>query len=203
MAEEKKPPFKEPAVTAELVASHGLVPEEYQKIVKILGREPNYTELGVFSVMWSEHCSYKSSAPISSCCPPKDLVLQGRVKTPALSKSAVGLLWRLNGKPQSPVVYRAYQERTRCGRNPARHFPWAAPDCVDQLVRLAHDHPRTSYWFPEGCGIGGYGNASRATAAAKSISTHAQRQHSCQRVCAGDCPKEKDFYRFAKGVENR
>src|SRR6266542_1297731 len=51
----------QPAVTAELVASHGITPDEYQKIVKALGREPNYTELGVFSVMWSEHCSYKSS----------------------------------------------------------------------------------------------------------------------------------------------
>ena len=53
--------FPQPAVTPELVASHGLTPDEYQKIVKALGREPNYTELGVFSVMWSEHCSYKSS----------------------------------------------------------------------------------------------------------------------------------------------
>src|SRR5262245_52297220 len=48
-------------VTPELVAEHGLTPEEYQHILKILGREPNVTELGVFSVMWSEHCSYKSS----------------------------------------------------------------------------------------------------------------------------------------------
>jgi phosphoribosylformylglycinamidine synthase len=48
-------------VTPELVAEHGLTPEEYARILKILGREPNLTELGVFSVMWSEHCSYKSS----------------------------------------------------------------------------------------------------------------------------------------------
>ncbi len=48
-------------ITPEIIAQHGLSPEEYEKIVQILGREPNYTELGVFSVMWSEHCSYKSS----------------------------------------------------------------------------------------------------------------------------------------------
>src|SRR6185312_14390370 len=53
--------FIQPAVTAELVAAHGLSADEYEKIIKALGREPNYTELGVFSVMWSEHCSYKSS----------------------------------------------------------------------------------------------------------------------------------------------
>src|SRR5881398_82837 len=51
----------DPVVTAELVRRHGLTPEEFERIKKILGREPNFTELGIFSVMWSEHCSYKSS----------------------------------------------------------------------------------------------------------------------------------------------
>jgi phosphoribosylformylglycinamidine synthase II len=49
------------AITNDLIAQHGLSEEEYKKIVEILGREPNLTELGMFSVMWSEHCSYKSS----------------------------------------------------------------------------------------------------------------------------------------------
>ena len=49
------------AITPELVAAHQLTPEEYQRIAGLLGREPTYTELGIFSVMWSEHCSYKSS----------------------------------------------------------------------------------------------------------------------------------------------
>src|ERR1700737_309144 len=48
-------------VTPELAAEHGLTAEEYARIQKILGRESNFTELGIFSVMWSEHCSYKSS----------------------------------------------------------------------------------------------------------------------------------------------
>ena len=48
-------------ITAEVIKRHGLTDEEYQKILECLGREPNLTELGVFSVMWSEHCSYKSS----------------------------------------------------------------------------------------------------------------------------------------------
>ena len=50
-----------PPITQDLIAQHNLTSEEYQKIVAILGREPNITELGMFSVMWSEHCSYKSS----------------------------------------------------------------------------------------------------------------------------------------------
>jgi len=51
----------DPAVTPDAVAEHGLTPEEFERIKKILGREPNFTELGIFSVMWSEHCSYKNS----------------------------------------------------------------------------------------------------------------------------------------------
>ncbi len=49
------------AITPEIVAEHGLKPDEYERIVRALNREPNITELGIFSVMWSEHCSYKSS----------------------------------------------------------------------------------------------------------------------------------------------
>ena len=48
-------------ITPEIVQQHGLKPDEYEKIKQLMGREPNITELGVFSVMWSEHCSYKSS----------------------------------------------------------------------------------------------------------------------------------------------
>lgn len=55
--------MNEPAITPEIIAKHGLTPDEYERIQKILGRDPNFTELGVFSVMWSEHCSYKNSKP--------------------------------------------------------------------------------------------------------------------------------------------
>src|SRR6202163_1511317 len=48
-------------IDSQVLERHGLKPDEYQRIVEFLGREPNLTELGIFSVMWSEHCSYKSS----------------------------------------------------------------------------------------------------------------------------------------------
>ncbi len=51
----------EPAITSELIAQHGLTPDEYERIVKLIGRTPSFTELGIFSAMWNEHCSYKSS----------------------------------------------------------------------------------------------------------------------------------------------
>jgi phosphoribosylformylglycinamidine synthase len=53
--------MSESAITPQIVAEHGLSPEEYERVLNALGRKPNLTELGIFSVMWSEHCSYKSS----------------------------------------------------------------------------------------------------------------------------------------------
>jgi phosphoribosylformylglycinamidine synthase len=53
--------MQEPALTPDLIAAHGLKPEEYDRILEIIGREPSFTELGIFSAMWNEHCSYKSS----------------------------------------------------------------------------------------------------------------------------------------------
>jgi len=61
--------FTQPEVTPELVKQHGLNEEEHQRIKEILGREPNFTELGVFSVMWSEHCSYKNSIALLKTLP--------------------------------------------------------------------------------------------------------------------------------------
>src|SRR3982750_4955424 len=66
------------AYSPEVIATHGLKPDEYDKILEILGREPSLTELGIFSVMWSEHCSYKSSRLHLKKLPTRSkLVLQG------------------------------------------------------------------------------------------------------------------------------
>jgi phosphoribosylformylglycinamidine synthase subunit PurL len=63
--------MSEPAITPELVQKHNLTADEYAKIKEILGREPSYTELGIFSVMWSEHCSYKNTRPLLKTFPTK------------------------------------------------------------------------------------------------------------------------------------
>ena len=62
-------PQKEPIVTPELAQQHGLTSEEYARILEILGRVPTYTELGIYSVMWSEHCSYKNSIAVIKTLP--------------------------------------------------------------------------------------------------------------------------------------
>ena len=69
---------KEPKITPQVVKEHGLTGEEYRRILDLLGRQPNFTELGIFSVMWSEHCSYKSSRPFLKKLPTEGPnVLQG------------------------------------------------------------------------------------------------------------------------------
>src|SRR4051812_34736975 len=66
------------AITPDIVRNHGLTPDEYQKILDLMGREPTLTELGIFSVMWSEHCSYKSSRVHLKRLPTRSkLVVQG------------------------------------------------------------------------------------------------------------------------------
>jgi phosphoribosylformylglycinamidine synthase len=68
----------DPVITPALVAEHGLTPDEYQRLVDMLGRVPTFTELGVVSALWSEHCSYKHSRPILRTLPTKaPYVLQG------------------------------------------------------------------------------------------------------------------------------
>ena len=70
----------EPEITPEVIEEHGVTAEEYEHILEILGREPNLTELGIFSVMWSEHCSYKNTRALLKTFPtqsPKVLVAAG------------------------------------------------------------------------------------------------------------------------------
>jgi phosphoribosylformylglycinamidine synthase II len=70
--------MKEPVITPDIIRSHGLTDDEYDRINQLLGRAPTFTELGIFSVMWSEHCSYKSSRVHLKRLPTKgEAVLQG------------------------------------------------------------------------------------------------------------------------------
>ena len=75
----------DPHITPALVAEHGLTPDEYERLVEMLGREPTFTELGIVSALWSEHCSYKHSRPLlqnaSDRAPPT--CSRARVRTPA------------------------------------------------------------------------------------------------------------------------
>jgi phosphoribosylformylglycinamidine synthase II len=68
----------EPTIIPEMISAHGITPQEYETILQILGRPPRIVELGIFSAMWSEHCSYKNSKPLLRTLPTEgEVVLQG------------------------------------------------------------------------------------------------------------------------------
>ena len=114
------------ALTPEIIREHGLTPDEYEKIKQLLGgREPTLTELGIFSVMWSEHCSYKSSRVHLKRLPTRSKLRgagAGRERRHHRHRRRLGL--RLQDRvAQSSIVYRAVSgRRHRRRRNPARHF---------------------------------------------------------------------------------
>ena len=91
------PPNPDPClnveITPELVAQHGLLPEEYDQILKILGRTPNLTELGIFSVMWSEHCAYKNTRKLLKLFP-----------TEKKDKNAIGQVLVKAGEENAGVI---------------------------------------------------------------------------------------------------
>ncbi len=164
MANEEVHFLGQPRVTPELVASHGITPDEYQKIIRILGREPNYTELGVFSVMWSEHCSYKSSRQYLKNLPTEGPhVLQGPGENAGVVDIGDG--WAVAFKMEShnhPSFIEPYQgAATGVGGILRDIFTMGArPIASLNSLRFGSiDHPRTRYLVSGVvAGIGGYGN---------------------------------------------
>jgi phosphoribosylformylglycinamidine synthase II len=156
--------FTQPPVTPELVASHGLTPDEYDRIKRALGREPNYTELGVFSVMWSEHCSYKSSRPYLKQLPTEGRhVLQGPGENAGVVDIGDGLAVAFKMESHNhPSFIEPYQgAATGVGGIVRDIFTMGARPIasLNSLRFGAVDHARTRYLVSGVvAGIGGYGN---------------------------------------------
>ena len=156
--------ISEPAITPEIVAAHGLSDDEYRKIVQLLGREPNYTELGVFSVMWSEHCSYKSSRPHLKRLPTKGkAVIQGPGENAGVVDIGGGLAAVFKMESHNhPSFIEPYQgAATGVGGILRDVFTMGARPVasLNSLRFGAIDHPRTRYLLSGVvAGIGGYGN---------------------------------------------
>jgi phosphoribosylformylglycinamidine synthase II len=151
-------------VTPELVASHGLTEEEYRRIVNVLGREPNVTELGIFSVMWSEHCSYKSSRHYLKQLPTEgEHVLQGPGENAGIVDIGDGLAAAFKMESHNhPSFIEPYQgAATGVGGILRDIFTMGArPIASLNSLRFGSiDHPRTRYLLSGVvAGIGGYGN---------------------------------------------
>jgi len=164
MSEIPAPLEGEPNVDLEQALAHGLTEGEYRDIQRILGRTPSFTELGVFSVMWSEHCSYKSSRKHLRTLPSRsELVVQG----PGENAGAVdvGDGWIAVFKIEShnhPSFVEPYQgAATGVGGILRDIFTMGARPVasMDSLKFGSFDHPRTRYLLSGVVGgIGGYGN---------------------------------------------
>ena len=154
----------QPEVTPELVASHGINAQEYQKIVGILGHAPNFTELGVFSVMWSEHCSYKSSRYYLKNLPTEGpYVLQGPGENAGVVDIGDGLAVAFKMESHNhPSFIEPYQGAATGVGGILRDIFTMGARPVASLNSLrfgAIDHPRTRYLVAGVvAGIGGYGN---------------------------------------------
>src|SRR6187551_1105428 len=150
--------------TAELLSRHGLKPEEYDRIVKALGREPNLTELGLFSVMWSEHCSYKSSRVHLKTLPTTGArVVQGPGENAGAVDIGDGLAAVFKMESHNhPSFIEPYQgAATGVGGILRDVFTMGARPIanLDSLRFGRPDHPRTaSLLRGVVAGIGGYGN---------------------------------------------
>ena len=151
-------------VTPTLVAEHGLSPTEYERILEILGREPTFPELGVFSAMWSEHCGYKSSKPLLRTLPTEGAcVVQGPGENAGVIDAGDG--WGLAFKIEShnhPSAVEPYQgAATGAGGILRDVFTMGARPIAlfDSLHFGSLESPRARYLL-DGVvrGVGDYGN---------------------------------------------
>ena len=154
-----------PAVTPEIAAEHGLATDEYQRLCDALGRVPSYTELGVASVMWSEHCSYKSSRVHLKTLPTEGpQVIQGPGENAGVVDIGDGqaVVFKMESH-NHPSFIEPYQgAATGVGGICRDVFTMGArPIALADCLRFgAADHPRTAYLLSGVVsGIGGYGNS--------------------------------------------
>lgn len=151
-------------VTPEIVEQHGLTRDEYQHVVDVLGREPNITELGIFSVMWSEHCSYKSSKVYLKEMPTRGrCVLQGPGENAGIVDIGDGLAvaFKMESHNHPSFIEPTQGAATGVGGIMRDIFTMGArPICnLNSLHFGETSHPKTSYLLSGVVsGIGGYGN---------------------------------------------
>ncbi|WP_137133861.1 phosphoribosylformylglycinamidine synthase subunit PurL [Rhizobium sp. FKY42] len=153
------------AITPELVAAHGLKPDEYQRILDLIGREPTFTELGIFSAMWNEHCSYKSSKRWLRTLPTKGpRVIQGPGENAGVVDIDDGdcVVFKMESH-NHPSYIEPYQgAATGVGGILRDVFTMGArPIAAMNALRFgAPDHPKTRHLVSGVVsGVGGYGNS--------------------------------------------
>ena len=201
-------------MTAELIAQHQLTPSEYEKIVSILGREPNLTELGIFSVMWSEHCSYKSSRVHLKKLPTRGkLVVQGPGENAGIIDIGGGyvIAFKIESHNHPSFIEPFQGAATGVGGILRDIFTMGArPIAVLDSLRFGRlDHPKTgarNQRILKGVvgGIAHYGNCFGVpTVGGECIFEECYDGNPLVNVFAlGVCRKEDVFYAKAAGIGN-
>ena len=200
----------EAAITPELVAEHGLSESEYQIVIDRLGREPNITELGIFSVMWSEHCSYKSSRRhLAKFLTKGPRVIQGPGENAGVVDFDDGdaIIFKMESH-NHPSFIEPYQgAATGVGGIMRDVFTMGAqPIALMNALRFGEpDHPKTrSLVSGVVAGIGGYGNCVGVPTVGGETEFHAGYNGNIlvNAMCVGLARADNVFYSAAKGVDN-
>ncbi|MBA3668173.1 MAG: phosphoribosylformylglycinamidine synthase subunit PurL [Sphingomonas sp.] len=204
-----------PAISPEIVAEHGLAPDEYQRILHALGREPNLVELGIFSVMWSEHCSYKSSRIHLKKLPTEaPWVICG----PGENAGVIDIGAGPDGKPQAaifkmeshnhPSYIEPYQgAATGVGGILRDVFTMGARPIANlNALRFGRpDHPKTRHLVAGVvAGIGGYGNCVGVPTVGGEVNFDAAYDGNIlvNAMTVGVADQDKIFYSAASGIGN-
>ena len=206
-----KPASKAPRrakISPALVAAHGLTPEEYQRILALVGRAPSITELGIFSAMWNEHCSYKSSKIHLRTLPTKaPWVIQGPGENAGVIDIGDGLAVVFKMESHNhPSYIEPYQgAATGVGGILRDVFTMGARPiaCLNALSFGAPSHPQNRHLVAGVvAGIGGYGNSFGVPTVGGCVRFHTRYDGNClvNAMAVGLARSDKIFYAAASGV---
>ncbi|WP_439508661.1 phosphoribosylformylglycinamidine synthase subunit PurL [Yoonia sp.] len=197
----------EPAITPDLIAAHGLKPDEYQRILDIIGRTPSFTELGIFSAMWNEHCSYKSSKKWLRTLPttgPQVICGPGENAGVVDIGDGQAVVFKMESH-NHPSYIEPYQgAATGVGGILRDVFTMGARPIAAMNALSFGDpsHPKTRQ-LVNGvvAGVGGYGNAFGVPTVGGEVRFHAAYNGNClvNAFAAGLADVDKIFYSAASG----
>ncbi len=198
----------EPPITPELIAEHGLKPDEYARLEKLIGRTPSFTELGIFSAMWNEHCSYKSSKIHLRTLPTKaPWVIQGPGENAGVIDIGDGLAVVFKMESHNhPSYIEPYQGATTGVGGILRDvFTMGARPiaCLNALSFGDPSHPKTRHLVAGVvAGIGGYGNSFGVPTVGGEVRFHRRYDGNIlvNAMAVGLAETDKIFYSAASGV---
>src|SRR6476646_1698190 len=199
-----------PIITKQTVAEHGLAPEEYDRILKALGREPNLLELGIFSVMWSEHCSYKSSRIHLKKLPTEaPWVICGPGENAGVIDIGDGdaAIFKMESHNHPSFIGPYQGAATGVGGIMRDVFTMGArPIAMMNALRFGEpEHPKTRHLVSGVvAGIGGYGNCMGVPTVGGEVNFHRSYNGNIlvNAMCVGLARTNKIFKSAAKGAGN-